>query len=132
MKRKFSIKWRSSGQRRKQRKYGYNAPLHIKHKFMSAHLSKELMKKYKIRNLPLRKGDTVKIVRGNFKNQTGKVEKIFLKKTRVYVEGAQIVKKSGSKIFYPIHPSNLIITILNLDDKRRQKTIQRKNVKTSP
>ena len=131
MKGKFSIKWKSSKQRRKQRKYNYNAPLHIKHKFMSAHLSKELMKKYSTRNIPLRKGDTVKIARGNFKDHAGKIEKIFLKKTRVHVEGAQMIKKSGAKVFYPIHPSNLIITNLNLEDKRRQKIIQRKNVKAS-
>jgi len=131
MKRKFSTQWKSSKQRRKQRKYRHNAPLHIKHKFMSAHLSKELMKKYNTRSIPLRKGDTVKIVRGNFKNHVGKIEKIFLKKTRVYIEGAQIVKKGGAKIFYPIVPSNAIITNLNLEDKRRQKIIQRKNVKAS-
>ena len=131
MKKKFSLKWKLSKQRRKQRKYTYNAPLHIKHKFMSAHLSKELMKKYGTRNLPLRKGDIVKIVRGNFRNHLGKIERVFLKKTRVYVEGAQIIKRGGSKVFYPLHPSNLIITTLNLEDKRRQKIIQRKNVKAS-
>lgn len=131
MKRKFSVKWKSSKQRRKQRKYHHNSPLHIKHKFLSAHLSKDLMKKYKIRSMPVRKGDTVKIARGNFKSHVGKIEKVFLKKTKVNVEGAQIVKKDGTKFFYPLHPSNLIITSLNLEDKRRQAIMQRKNVKTS-
>ena len=132
MKKKFSTQWKSSTQRRKQRKYRYNAPLHIKHKFMAAHLSKELMKKYNTRSIPLREGDTVKVVRGNFKNHVGKIERIFLKKTKVYIEGAQLVKKGGVKSFYPIVPSNVIITNLNLEDKRRQKVIQRKNVKASP
>ncbi len=130
MKNKFSNSWVSSRQRRKQRKYRYNAPLHIKHRFVSAHLSKDLAKKYHIRNIPVRKGDTVKIARGNFKEHLGKIERVFLKKTRVYVEGAQIIKKDGAKVFYPIHPSNLIITSLNLEDKRRQVILQRKNVKT--
>ena len=83
------------------------------------------------RNIPLRKGDTVKIVRGNFKSHIGKIEKVFLKKTRVYVEGAQIVKRDGAKVFYPLHPSNLIITNLNLEDKKRQLVLQGKNVKAS-
>ena len=112
----------------------HNAPLHIKHRFMSAHLSKDLMKKYNTRSIPLKKGDTVKVVRGNFKNHIGKIEKVFLKKTRVYVEGVQITKRGGSKVFYPLHPSNLIITSLNLEDKRRQRVIQikqGKNVKAS-
>lgn len=132
MKKKFSTSWKSSIQRRKQRKYVHNAPLHIKHDFLSSHLSKNLIKKYNTRNIPLRKGDTVKIVRGNFKSHSGKIEKVFLKKTRVYVEGAQMVKRDGSKIFYPLHPSNMIITNLNLEDKKRQAILQRKNVKASP
>ncbi|MBI2507598.1 50S ribosomal protein L24 [Candidatus Woesearchaeota archaeon] len=129
MKNKFSTHWKSSKQKRKQRKYAFNAPLHIKHKFMSAHLSKDLLKKYGTRNIPVRKGDAVKIVRGNFKSHVGKIEKVMLKKTRVYVEGAQMVKRDGSKVFYPLHPSNLIITSLNLEDKKRQEILQRKNVK---
>lgn len=130
MKKKFSTHWNSSKQKRKQRKYVYNAPLHIKHKFVSTHMSKELIKKYGTRNIPVRKGDTVKIVRGNFKSHVGKIEKVLLKKTRVHVEGAQIVKRDGTKVFYPLHPSNLIITNLSLEDKKRQAVLQGKNVKT--
>jgi large subunit ribosomal protein L24 len=60
MKKKWSKTWKSSKQPRKQRKYRHNAPLHIKHKFLSASLSKDLKKKYNIRNISLRKGDRVK------------------------------------------------------------------------
>ena len=129
VKRKFSKSWRSSKQPRKQRKYRYNAPLHIKQQFMHAHLSKELRKKYNRRNLGLKKGDTVKIVRGQFKKHTGKVDRIDLKKTRVYVTGTEITKKDGTKTTYPIHPSNLIINELNIDDKMRQRILDRKKVK---
>lgn len=126
MKTQFSNAWKKSKQTRKQRKYRHKAPLHLKHLFLSSHLSKDLMKKYGKRNIPVRKGDTVKIVRGQFKNHMGKIEKVFLKKTRVYVEGAETIKKDGSKISYPLHPSNLIITTLNLEDKERQKILERK------
>lgn len=131
MKKQFSNLWKSSKQRRKQRKFRYNAPLHAKHKFLSAHLSKELMKKHGKRNVPVRKGDTVKIIRGQFRNHVGKVEKVLLRKTKIYVEGAEQIKRDGTKSFYPIHPSNIIITALNLEDKKRQKLLERKNVKTS-
>ena len=30
-----------------------------------------------------------------------------------------MIKKDGTKVFYPIHPSNLVVTELNLDDKKR-------------
>ena len=71
MKKKFSKKWKASGKARKQRKYVANAPLHIKKKFLSANLSKELRKKYG-RSLQIRKGDSVKVMRGKFKGKTGK------------------------------------------------------------
>src|SRR3989338_5225888 len=125
MKTKFSSSWIKSKQPRKQRKYRHNAPLHIKQKFVSAHLSKELHKKYGKRSMNLRKGDSVKIMRGQFKNKTGKIEEVGLKKIRAYVSGIEFVKKDGTKSRYPIHPSNLMITELNLDDKMRNKILER-------
>ncbi len=126
MKKKFSTNWKRSKQARKQRKYRHNAPLHIKQRFVHVHLSKELRKKYKTRSLGLKKEDRVRVVRGQFRKHTGNVEKIDLKKIKVYLSGIEITKKDGSKTTYPIDPSNLIITDLNLDDKMRQKIIERK------
>lgn len=126
MKKRFSKEWKSSKQVRKQRKYRYNAPMHIRQKLIHAHLSKELRKKYKTRSLGLKKGDKVKVLRGQFKKHEGKVEIIDLKKIKVYVSGIEVTKKDGSKATYLIDPSNLIITELELDDKRRQKIIDRK------
>ncbi len=126
MKKKFSRNWRKSKQPRKQRKYRYNAPLHIKQMFMRAHLSKELRKKYNRRSLGLKKGDKIKIMRGQFKKKIGKIDRVDLKKSYVYVTGIEVIKKDGTKTFYPLKPSNLMITELNLDDKKRQKIIDRK------
>jgi large subunit ribosomal protein L24 len=123
MKTKFSKTWIKSKQPRKQRKYIANAPLHIKRKMLKSRLSKELTKKYERRTLGVRKGDIVKIVRGNFKDHSGKVEKVFTKKLRLHIEGIQLIKKDGNKVYYPIHPSNLIITTLNLEDKERKKIL---------
>ena len=55
---------------------------------------------------------------------SGKIDRVDLKKTKTYVTGIEIAKKDGTKAFYPIHPSNLIITELNLDDKRRLKRLK--------
>jgi len=129
MKRKFSTNWKKSKQPRKQRKYRHNAPLHIKQKFMHSHLSKELQKKYGKKTFSLKKGDKVKVIRGQFKKHENKVEEVDLKKCRAYITGIEITKKDGNKTRYPIHPSNLIITELNIDDKMRQKAMKRgKNV----
>ena len=126
MKSKFVKSWKSSKQPRKQRKYQRNAPLNIKHRFLSAMLSKQLKEKYKMRNIPVRKGDTVKLLIGQFKKKTGKVVKVFLKKTKVSIEGIELIKKDGSKVPYLVHPSNLMITELNLEDKKRQKAFTKK------
>ncbi len=121
MKKDFSKSWKSSIQPRKQRKYTANAPLHIRNSFISSHLSKDLIKKHSKRNVRARIGDKVKIMRGQFKGKTGKIERVNTKYSKVFVSGMDFTKKDGSKAFYPIHPSNLLITELNLSDRRRFK-----------
>ena len=123
---KFSKVWKASKQPRKQHKYRFNAPLHVKYKFMSSHLSKELRGKYGKRNAEVRKGDSVKILRGQFKGKTGKVDRADVKKSKVYIQGIEVSKKDGTKAFYPFNPSNLMITELKLDDKKRVKGLERK------
>jgi large subunit ribosomal protein L24 len=122
----FSTKFKESKQPRKQRLYRNNAPLHIKQKFVHAHLSKELRQKYQKRSLGIRKGDKVKIVRGQFKGKTGSIENINLKKGTATITGIEVLKKEGSKALYPINVSNLIITEINLDDKKRKMKLEGK------
>jgi len=126
MKIKFSKAWKASKQPRKQRKYRANAPLHIKAKFMSVNLSKTLRKSQGIRNIRLRKGDKVKVMRGKFKKKEGKVSEILLNHGKIYIEGIQTKKKDGSNIKFPIRPSNLQIVELNMEDKKRIKSVGKK------
>ena len=121
MRKKFSKSWEKSKKTRKQRKYLENAPLHIKQKFMGCHLIKELRKKYNKRSLSARKGDKVKILRGQFKGQIGKIDRMDIKKSKIFIQGIEIIKKDGTKTNYPIHPSNVTIMEIYLDDKRRLK-----------
>jgi len=115
-----------SKQPRKQRKFIYNAPLHIRHKLMSVTLSQDLREEYDRRSLPVKKGDTVQIMRGDFKNQEGKVEKVDLRNYRVLVDGATVEKADGTNIYFPIHPSNLRIVEMDLSDDKRNEIIERK------
>ena len=130
MKSEFSNKWISSKQPRKQRKYQYNAPLHIRHKFLSAHLSKSLREKYGKRSMPLRKGDEVLVMRGSFKKKKAKISLVNLKRTRVAIENIQRAKRDGTKVNVYFHPRALQIISLNLDDKARLKVIERKKQKS--
>ena len=120
MKKEFSKHWKSSKKPRKQRKYIANAPLHIKKKFISVNLSKNLRKDHGIRNIPVRKGDSVKIMRGKFKGKTGKIIEVNLKKSLVAIENVQVKKQDGSKVNTFVRPSNLQIIELNLEDRKRK------------
>jgi large subunit ribosomal protein L24 len=124
MKQKFSTKWMASSQPRKQRKFLINAPLHIKRKFLSATLTKELRKKHSRRSIEVRKGDEVEVMRGKFDGKKGKITEINIKKLRVAVEGIQATKRDGTKVNVWFSPSKLKITTLNTDDKKRIKNKQ--------
>ncbi len=126
MKSKFSKAWNSSTKPGKQRKFRAGAPLHVKQKFVHSHLSKELRKKYSKRSIGLRKGDKIIVIHGAFKKHEGKVERIDLKKTLVFVNGVEITKKDGTKKMLSLHPSNLMITEISAEDKFRQKLLERK------
>lgn len=125
MKQLWSAKWKGSIQPRKQRKFRHNAPLHVRHKFVSANLHPILRKEFGKRSMPLRKGDEVKIMRGSSKKFKGLVDSIDLKRGRVYVEGVKVKKVDGSEVLKPLEPSNLCITKMNLDDKKRQRALER-------
>lgn len=130
MQKKFSRTWIRSIQPRKQRKYRHHAPLHVKQSFLGCHLSKDLIQKYGKRSVRIVKGDKIKILRGQFKGKDGKVERVSLKMTKVFVTGIDRTKKAGSKSMHALDPSNLTITELNLDDKKRKAAIERKGAKS--
>lgn len=123
---KFSSVWKGSTKPRKQRKYRAQAPLHTKKKLVSVHLNKDLIKKYGKRNVSVRVGDKVKVLRGQFKKKEGKVERVNKKTYKIYITGIELIKKDGSKILQGIDPSSLMITELNLDDKIRKTKLEKK------
>jgi large subunit ribosomal protein L24 len=116
----------------KQRKRLFNAPAHIRHKLMSAPLSHELTASRGAKTLPVRKGDTILIKRGDNKGFEGKVSRVDLKAFRIYIEGLTREKVDGTNIFLPIHPSKVEIRNLNLDDKWRKNILERKKVTAQP
>src|SRR3990170_7455012 len=111
---------------RKQRKMLFNAPAHLRHKFMGAPLSPELLASKGVKTLPVRKGDTVRVMRGDHKGFEGKISRVDLKKYRIYLEGLTREKVDGTTIFVALHPSKVMIRNLNLDDKKRKAVLERK------
>jgi large subunit ribosomal protein L24 len=92
----------------------------------STMLSPELAKEYGVRSVSIRKGDTIISMRGNFRDVEGKVTKVDRKHVSINVEGIVREKSDGTTKFLPIHPSKVMITKLNLDDKQRKDILARK------
>ena len=111
---------------RKQRKRLYNAPAHLRHKLMAAPLAPELIKSKGVKTLPVKKGDTVRVVRGDHLGFEGKVNRVDLKKYRIFLEGLTREKVDGTNIFVSVHPSKVMIKNLKLDDKWRKAIVERK------
>jgi len=109
---------------RKQRYILYNAPLHKKRKWISSHLAENLLLKYDRRSLPVVKGDTVKVMRGNYRGHEDKISKVNVRDQTVEIEGVTITTAKGTKIAKPIHASTLLITKLNITDKWRRRKLE--------
>ena len=110
----------------KQRKLAFTAPSHIRRKLLTAPLSSGLRERHGVRSFPVRKGDTVKILRGDFSGIEGKVSEINTEQGRLFVEGVTREKVSGTSTKVSVHVSKVMITNLNLDDKWRAQSLERK------
>jgi large subunit ribosomal protein L24 len=113
-----------SAQPRKQRKARYTAPAHARSQFLNAPLSKELAEKYDKKTLRVVKGDTVKVLRGNAKGEEGVVDGVDTKTARLLVHGVTSTKADGTEVPHPVDASNVCITKLNLNDKRREEKLE--------
>ncbi|MFH1285698.1 MAG: 50S ribosomal protein L24 [Candidatus Micrarchaeota archaeon] len=116
-----------SKQPRKQRKARYNAPMHKRQKLLNAHISKELRKKLKTakRSITLRKGDKVKVLRGEHKKKEGKVTAVDLNNLKVYVEGIVDRRASGAEVQIALDPSNVMIIDGEFGNKDRETILGR-------
>jgi len=114
-------------QPRKQRKARYEAPLHKRHNYLSANLSKDLREELGIRSLPLVLDDKVKVLRGDFKDHEGKIVDMNYKSYKTFVEGVVNQKPEGNPSLIPLDPSNLMIIDANMKDEKRMKNIKGDN-----
>jgi large subunit ribosomal protein L24 len=116
----------TSHKARKQRKAKVVAPLHKRRRMVAAHLDSSLMREYNVRSLPVRKGDTVKVVRGasEIKGAENKVASIDLKNYKIIVENITIPKADGTQTQRPVDPSDVVITKLDLSDSWRKRKLE--------
>lgn len=87
-------------------------------------LSSELKETHGKRTVRPRVGDTVRIVRGEFKDIEGKVTSVDSSTGTVSVEGVTREKLKGGTSPVPIHSSNVVVTALVLTDKERKRKLE--------
>ena len=110
----------------KNRLVSRTVPYNKKKVVFNVHLTKDLKSKYGVRHLPVRKDDTVIILRGKYAGITKRVTNLSFKKGRIQIEGVKTTKTDGTEIFHYIEPSNCMITQLGKIDAGRKELIDRK------
>ena len=94
---------------------------HKRDKFLGANLSENLREQHSRRSMRVSKGDTVRILRGEYVGIEGKVEKVNTERSTLSIEGVQREKIRGGNVKVQIHASNVQIISLNTDDEYRMK-----------
>jgi len=110
----------------------YRATYTTRSKQLGGHLSKDLQEKYGKRSIRITLGDTVKVIRGEYRGVDGKVSKIEVAGSNIAIEGIKKEKSRGDKFDILIPASNVVVTGLNLDDHWRKTKLQGKKPKTTP
>ena len=110
----------------------FQATLQTRSKQMGSNLSKDLQKKYGKKSARVVEGDSVSILRGEFKGVDGKISKISTQKSSVAIDGVKKEKTKGDKFDVYIHTSNLVVTSLNSSDKWRIAKLEGKDTKKQP
>ncbi|UCH04404.1 MAG: 50S ribosomal protein L24 [Candidatus Thorarchaeota archaeon] len=117
----------SSKSPRKQRRRIHKSPLHVRKNMLKCRLDEFLQEEYGIRSMVVKKGDLVRIMRGQFRDTEGKVTAVDYRAIRVHLESATVTKADGKEANIPIHTSNLMLVKLELDDDRK-KLLEKKAV----
>jgi large subunit ribosomal protein L24 len=107
-------------------------PKHQRDKMVGAILEDSLRKQYGRKNVRVIKGDSIRVMRGEYKGVEGKVEKVHIERATFHIEGIQREKIRGGQVKVPIHSSNVMVIGLNLDDDYRSSKLQRGTNAESP
>jgi large subunit ribosomal protein L24 len=122
------MQWNKTVKVRKQRKRLWNAPQHRQHKALTCRLDNRLIEKYKfaISRIPIRKGDKVRIVRGSYKDPNKEIDVVEVrpKDNTIVLSEVTLSKADSKRVPRVFRPAALIITKLNLGDRRRRDRIE--------
>jgi large subunit ribosomal protein L24 len=117
---------------RRQRKALYTAKPFQRHRRMTVPLSRDLRGRFRARSLPIRKGDTVRVLSGSFVGREERVAKVDRRGYSVILDNVTL--KTGEEKLkpLPIRTSHLVITRLNLSDPWRRRALRVSDEEVTP
>jgi large subunit ribosomal protein L24 len=105
---------------------------HMRGRSIAAHVVDNVRQQYRLRSCRIVKGDTVRVMRGEYNGIEGKVESVDTTTGGLAIEGIQREKVRGGNVKVRIHCSNVMITNMNLDDKYRRERLEERSSKEKP
>lgn len=114
----------TSRQPRRQRRALFTATSFERRRRMSVPLSRELRTRYGRRSLPVRKGDTVRILSGSYVGREERVAKIDRRSYSVTLDNVTGKTADQKMKPLPVRTSHLLLTRLNLADAWRRRVLK--------
>jgi ribosomal protein uL24 len=117
---------------RRQRKALYTAGSFERRRRMTVPLSRDLRSRFHARSVPIRKGDTVRVLSGSFVGREERVAKVDRRGYSVILDNVTL--KTGEEKLkpLPIRTSHLVITRLNLSDPWRRRVLKVSDEEVTP
>ncbi len=117
---------------RRQRRALYNASTFERRRRMTVPLSRELRGRFGRRALPLRKGDTVRVLSGSFVGREERVAKVNRRDYSVTLDNVTL--KTAEEKLKPLalRTSHLVLTRLNLADPWRRRSLKVREEDVTP
>ena len=117
---------------RRQRKAHYTADTFRRRRRMTVPLSRELRRRFHSRSLPVRKGDTVRVLSGSFVGREERVAKVDRRSYSVILDNVTL--KTGEEKLkpLPIRTGHLVLTRLNLSDPWRRRRLKVSEEEVTP
>jgi ribosomal protein uL24 len=109
---------------RRQRKALYTASTFERRRRMTVPLSRDLRRRFHARSLPVRKGDTVRVLSGSFVGREERVAKVERRSYSVILDNVTVKTGEEKRKPLPIRTSHLVLTRLNLSDAWRRRVLQ--------
>ncbi len=117
---------------RRQRKALYNAHTAKRRRLMSVPLSKDLRARFHRRALPLRKGDTVRILKGSYEGREERVAKVDRRALAVTLDNVTSKTGESKQTPLPVRTGSLVLVHLNLADPWRRRRLNVTEAELTP